>query len=173
MSKSFDTMKSERKHSMILPAFLPVSRCVFRQAKPAFLRSQMPHKAQETDGRDSCPNDCQSPHTGRILFFFVFCVAFIELSCLCVVARNAASQLRWPLLHVLVFLARSQQIIYLREVVAHRPYGSSQTDRIRLPYAGRELSARRSCQGASAARKERGTHGCLLRFNSGQSPGWR
>ena len=58
-------------------------------------------------------------------------------------------------------------------VVAHRPPGSSPTDRIRLPYAGRELSARRSCQGASAAREERGTHGCLLRFNSGQSPGWR
>lgn len=32
------------------------------------------------------------------------------------------------------------------EVMAHRPYGSSQTDRIRLPYAGRELSARRSFQ---------------------------
>jgi len=27
------------------------------------------------------------------------------------------------------------------EVVAHRPYGSSQTDRIRLPYAAAELSA--------------------------------
>ena len=92
----------------------------------------------------------------------------VSLSCLCVVARKLPN-----LLHFLVFLARSQQIIYLREVVAHRPYGSSQTDRIRLPYAGRELSARRSCQGASAAREERGTHGCLLRFNSGQSPGWR
>lgn len=66
----------------------------------------------------------------------------VSLSCLCVVARNAAKPASRPR------VSRSLP----GEVVAHRPYGSSQTDRIRLPYAGRELSARRSCQGASAAR---------------------
>ena len=87
----------------------------------------------------------------------------VSLSCLCVVARRLPNLLR-----VLVFLARSLGRSWRTVRMArHKQIVSV------CPYAGRELSARRSCQGASAAREERGTHGCLLRFNSGQSPGWR
>ena len=42
------------------------------------------------------------------------------------------------------------------EVMAHRPTGSTQTDRIRLPYAARRLSLSRimdSAAGSSGARK--------------------
>ena len=67
--------------------------------------------------------------------------ARVSLSCLRILAHRMP-----PLLHGLVFVAllfgRGPVLRTCNRVVAHRPPGSTQTDRIRLPYAAPEASRR-------------------------------
>ena len=68
--------------------------------------------------------------------------AGVSLSCLRVLAHRLP-----PLFCGLVFLAllfgRGPVLRTCNRVMAHRPTGSTQTDRIRLPYAARRLSLSR------------------------------
>ena len=67
--------------------------------------------------------------------------ARVSLSCLRVLARRLP-----PLLHGLVFIAllfcRGPVLRTCNRVMAHWPTGSTQTDRIRLPYTAPEASRR-------------------------------
>ena len=55
------------------------------------------------------------------------------------------------------------------EVMAHRPIGSTQIDRIRLPYTARRLSFSRY----KMNRMKRGTFGADPGINSSQNPEWQ
>ena len=78
----------------------------------------------------------------------------VSLSCLCVVARKLPRLLCGPC------VSRSLP----GEVLAHRPSGSSQTDRIRLPYAAGNIPPRLSFSMSPATYEERGLLVCASRL---------
>ena len=81
--------------------------------------------------------------------------AGVSLSCLCILAHRLP-HLFCGLVLSLACLAGVPSCGLATDFMAHRPTGSTQTDRIRLPYAARRLSLSRimdSAAGSSGARK--------------------
>ena len=100
--------------------------------------------------------------------------AGVSLSCLRVLAHRLP-HLFCGLMFVALLFGRGPVLRTCNRVMAHRPTGSTQTDRIRLPYAAPEASRRaffvkeryRAPHGKGETRSARPW------ISSGQNPGWR
>ena len=80
--------------------------------------------------------------------------AGVSLSCLRVLAHRLP-HLFCGLVFVALLFGRGPVLRTCNRVMAHRPTGSTQTDRIRLPYAARRLSLSRWGQSPVSAKGER------------------
>ena len=80
--------------------------------------------------------------------------AGVSLSCLCILAHRLPHLFRGLVLS-LTCLVGGPVLRTCNRVMAHRPTGSTQTDRIRLPYAARRLSLSRWVQSPVSAKEER------------------
>ena len=76
--------------------------------------------------------------------------AGVSLSCLRVLAHRLP-HLFYGLVFVALLFGRGPVLRTCNRVMAHRPTGSTQTDRIRLPYAARRLSLSRWVQSPASA----------------------
>ena len=91
--------------------------------------------------------------------------AGVSLSCLRVLAHRLP-HLFCGLMFVALLFGRGPVLRTCNRVLAHRPTGSTQTDRIRLPYAARRLSLSRSDTGAPHGKGENTQRPALGQFRS-------